>query len=178
MPKSDNKHAVNMYNGIEQNIGQAAADEFSQALPLSKSADYIKKSKWAEGVCAWLEENYSDDAVRKIRMACACSPGSKSDRVKAMFEASKDNADFCERFNKEYAPGNIMYCEGDSLFLTYPECYCSCVKRDDKLLSKTWCYCSLGYVDALYSHALSRKVQVDLLESVKTGGSKCVMKIT
>ena len=63
MPKSDNKHAIGMYNSIEKHVGHAAAEDFIRALPLSKSADYVKKFKWASGVCPYLEERFSDDEI-------------------------------------------------------------------------------------------------------------------
>lgn len=190
MPKSDNKHAVNLYNSIERLIGRAAAEDFLEKLPLSKSADYVKKQKWALGVCAYLGERFSNDEIRKIRMDCSCSPGDKAEKVKKIYESSADFSDFCERFNKEYAPGNTLSTDGNvsvngsisagsaALFFTYPTCYCSCVKRGGENLTDAWCICTLGYAEKLFSHALSRAVKAELLESVKTGGDKCVMRIS
>ena len=177
MPKSDNKHAVNMYNSLEKHIGRAEAEAFNITLPLSKSADYIKKSKWASGVCAWLDDKYSEDEIRKIRMDCSCDPGGRAEKFKKIYESSTDMASFCEQFTNESPPGSGLSYDGAALYLTYPTCYCSCVKRGDKNLTKAWCYCSLGYAEKMFSSILSRKVKTELMESVKTGGEKCVIKI-
>jgi len=61
--KSDNKHAVNLYNSIEKHIGHAEAEDFLTELPLSKSADYIRKFKWANGVCTYLKERFTDEDI-------------------------------------------------------------------------------------------------------------------
>lgn len=177
MAKSDNKHAINLYNSIEKHAGQAAAEDFIVKLPLSKSAADTKKSTWAKEVCAYLDGRFTEDEIRKIRMDCSCNPGGKAEKVKKLYESSADLADFCERFNKEYAPGNTLSCDGEALYFSYPTCYCSCVKHGEDNLTNAWCACSLGYTEKLFSTAMSREVRVELIESVKTGGDKCVMKI-
>jgi len=178
MPKSDNKHAINLYNSIEKHLGHAEAEDFLEKLPLSASADYVKKSKWARAVCAYLEERYPADEIRRIRMDCSCNPGGKAEKAKVLFDASVDYDDFCARFNREYAPGNSLSHDGTAFYFTYPTCYCSYVKRGEGKLTSSWCVCTLGYTEKLFSHALGRAVTVELLESVMTGGEKCVMRIT
>ena len=177
MPKSDNVQAIKLYNSIEKHISHDAAEEFMIKLPLSKSADYVKKFKWANNVCIYLEERFSETEIRRIRIDCSCLPGSKAEKVKQIYESSANYVEFCEKFNKEYAPANSLSADGDVLYFSYPMCYCSCVQRGDGNVSKSWCVCTVGYTEKLFSHALSRKVQVELLESVKTGGAKCVMQI-
>ncbi|MDD4296390.1 MAG: DUF6144 family protein [Eubacteriales bacterium] len=178
MPKSDNKHAINLYESIDRHIGHAAAEDFIEKLPLSKSADYNRKFKWANDVCAYLESQFKEDEIRKIRMDCSCDPGNKAENVKKMYEASADYNEFCEKFNKEYTPSNSLSHDGIVLYFSYPTCYCSCIKRGDGNVTKSWCICTIGYTKRLFSYALSREIDVELLESVKTGGTKCLMKIT
>jgi len=167
-----------MYESIEKNIGIEAAEKFIGGFPLSKSADHNKKFKWAKDVCDYLEENYTPDEIREIRMDCSCQPGEKAEKVKKIYEASTDFVDFCERFNKEYAPGNSLTTDGESLYLIYPECYCSGVKRVEGNLTITWCNCSLGYAEKLFARCFTNGVRAELLESVKMGGEKCVIRIT
>lgn len=71
-----------------------------------------------------------------------------------------------------------MIHENGSLYLIYPQCYCSCVKRVDKPISKVWCYCTLGYTKRMFEHILERKTKVELLESVKSGGSRCLIQVS
>ena len=177
MPQSDNKHAIAMYNGIEQHIGHTQAEEFLAQLPLSKSADYLKKFAWATHVCAYLEERFSAEDIAQIRAACSCDPGGKAAKAKTLYEASANLQEFCARFNQAYAPENILETKDDALFLIYPTCYCSCVNRIDKQLPAIWCYCTLGYTKKMFEHILERSVTVELLESVKTGDGRCVIKI-
>ncbi|MBQ8548082.1 MAG: hypothetical protein IJ427_06240 [Lachnospiraceae bacterium] len=60
----------------------------------------------------------------------------------------------------------------------YPECYCACVKRIPKELSKTWCYCTLGNAEEIFKLIFGKEVKVTLLESIKTGGNRCAIEVT
>ena len=102
MPKTYNKHAINLYESIGKHIGHTEAEDFLEKFPLSVSADYIKKFKWAKSVCTYLEECYFEDKLKDIRMDCSCDPRSRAEKVKKIYECSSDLSNFCERFNKEY----------------------------------------------------------------------------
>lgn len=178
MAKNDNPHAVRLYESMRMHIGEAAAERIAQKLPLSKSADYAKKFTWAEQVCEALESDLDEDTIQKVRMGCACGPEmGKIKRLQKLYHSASSLDDFAQAatgLNEGYA---IEY-EQDSLVLVYPQCYCSCVKRVDKALSRAWCYCTLGYTRQMFEHVLGREVKVELLESVKTGGSCCRIRVT
>ena len=63
------------------------------------------------------------------------------------------------------------------LLLVYPECYCACVKRVEEPISKTWCLCTLGHVKGLFYQVLDREVEAELVETIKTGGARCAVKL-
>ena len=175
MGQLTNLQAIRLYNSIESNIGKTAADDFAKNLQLSKSATFERKFKWAVDVCEYLENAYSRDDIKKIRMDCACGPSKKQmDDLRALFLSSKNLTEFAEKCSCD---NYSLWCEDDTLFFSYPRCYCSCVKRMDKSLSKTWCMCTIGYTKRLFNYALGYEIKVELIESVKTGSDHCVMKI-
>jgi len=177
MPKNDNPHAVRLYQSILNRVGGDAADRVADKMPLSKSADFQKKFVWAEAVCAELEREFDGDTVRKIRMGCACGPETgKLGKLKKAYQSAAGLSDFSETANKLNLGFTISY-ENGGLFLIYPQCYCSCVKRVEKPVSKSWCYCSLGYAKRAFEYVLDRSIEVELIESVKTGGKVCRIKI-
>jgi len=57
-PESMNPHAQRLYRSLLARVGEADAQEFAEALPLSKSADDARKFRWAKDACAWLEGKY------------------------------------------------------------------------------------------------------------------------
>ena len=50
MAKSDNAHALRFYESLSQ-LSEEAAIAFAEEHPLSKSADYEKKFRWAREPC-------------------------------------------------------------------------------------------------------------------------------
>ena len=52
-----NVQGIKIRDRIEEMFGKSNADEFAAVLPLSKSADYIRKFKWAKDVCNYLDSN-------------------------------------------------------------------------------------------------------------------------
>ncbi len=168
-----------MQNAIEEQLGKTAADEFAIKFTLSESADYIRKFKWAKDVCDYLDGTYTPEEVSAVRFACSCSPPEeKIAKIMQLYENAKDLDAFTEAFEREYQGTNLLWHEGETLFFGYPSCYCSCVKRVRDVLPKTWCLCTLGYTKKLFDAVFGMDTEVELIESVKTGGSRCVMKIT
>jgi predicted hydrocarbon binding protein len=177
-PDISNPQAQHMYDSIHKNVSPQAADEFIENFPLSKSADFERKFKWAEKVCKMLEDNYDDETIKTIRTTCSCSPSqTRMEEMKKLYDAAENYEDFTESCNKTLS-GIKMWSEGNALFFSYPECYCSCVKRVNKPLSKAWCYCTLGYAKKLFDYVLNDDCEAELTESIKLGDSRCVMKIT
>jgi predicted hydrocarbon binding protein len=177
MPRNDNPHATRLYDSIVKHAGQVAAEEIAQQRPLSKSADLDKKFLWTEAICAALENSFDENTVKQIRMDCACGPEmGKINNLKTLYQSCSGMAEFAEKVCK-LNQGYTVECEDDTLFLIYPQCYCSCVKRINKPVSRTWCYCTLGYTKRMFEHILDHEVDVELIESVKTGGDVCRIKI-
>lgn len=74
--------------------------------------------------------------------------------------------------------------EGDVVFFGYVQnpgglrvadgyCLCPLVEDGPKDLSPTYCHCSVGYVAYMFERSLGRRVRVELLESLRSGGKAC-----
>lgn len=177
MPKTDNPHATRLYDSILKRFDEKTAEKIAHKIPISKSAGIDKKFAWAESICSDLEKEFDEDTVKRIRMDCACGPEmGKINNLKKVYQSSADLDDFAAKSNK-LNQGFIIQHEDNALFLVYPQCYCSCVKRINRPISKSWCYCTLGYTKKMFEHILDRVVDVELIESVKTGGKICRIKV-
>jgi hypothetical protein len=177
MAKNDNPHSIRLFDSIVKHSDKKTAEEIAYKMPLSKSADFVKKFAWAESICTDLEKKFDKATVKNIRMDCACGPEmGKIKKLKEIYLKSVDINDFAVKLNK-LDQGFSVEIKNKALFLIYPQCYCSCVKRVDKIISKTWCYCTLGYTQKMFENILDRKVKVELIESIKSGGKICKIKI-
>ena len=177
MAKNDNPHSIRLFDSIVKYSDKKTAEKITYKIPLSKSADFVKKFAWAESICADLEKEFDEVAVKNIRMDCACGPDiGKIKKLKEIYSKSDDLNDFAAKLNK-LEQGFTIEINKKAIFLIYPQCYCSCVKRVDKSISKSWCYCTLGYTQKMFENIFDRKVKTELIESIKSGGNICKIKI-
>lgn len=176
MAKNDNAHALRFYDCLTR-LDEEAAIDFAGEHPLSKSADYRKKFDWARAQCEFLEGRFSPEAIADIRAGCHCEAGAAmAARMRGYLAKAGDMAEFARIFNEKEKSVKLEAVEGGLLFI-YPECYCACVKRVPEPISRTWCLCTLGHVRGLFSQVLGREPEVELLETVKSGGERCVVKV-
>lgn len=177
MAKNDNPHALRFLESMEKHGEKEAADKLTAEHPLAKSADFTKKYEWAKDVCTFLNDNFDEETVKAIRMDCACGPEhGKGAKIKALYEKENDPNVFVEKVNKLNLGFTFEY-DGTYYYLIYPQCYCSCVKRIDEPMSKTWCYCTLGYSKRMFDNIFGTEVQVELLSSVKMGDNNCRIRV-
>jgi len=178
MQKNDNAQSVRLVDSLAGNVGNDAAKEFEETYPLSKSADFKKKYEWAKLTCGYLEEHFDTDTIVKIRKECRCNDGkSIAGKLLKYLNKAHDIKEFVEKFNQNETFAFIEYVSDNRILFCYPECYCACVKRVPLELSKTWCYCTLGNAEGIFSRVLGKEVEVTLLESIKTGADRCVIEV-
>lgn len=176
MAKNDNTHALRFYESLAR-LDEKAAVEFAAEHPLSKSADYKKKFAWAKAQCEFLEGRFTPEETADIRAGCHCEAGAAlAARMRGYLAKAGDMAEFADIFNAREKYVTLAAAEGGLLFI-YPECYCSCVKRTPEPISRTWCLCTLGHIRGLMAQVLGREPEVELLETIKSGSERCVVKV-
>ncbi len=177
MTKNDNAHSLRMVESIKQLDCGLAAD-FENSHRLSKSADIEKKFEWADGACRFLAEHFAENEIVEIRKRCRCNDGkSIADKMAKYLNKSNSIREFVELFNQNESFARLEYISENSILFCYPQCYCACVKRVPKELSKAWCYCTLGNAEGIFERLLMKEVKVNLLESIKTGSHRCVISV-
>lgn len=179
MPKNDNAHSVRMTESFRKVMGESAAAEFESRFPLSKSANIEKKFQWAKDVCRYLDENIPEEQKITLRSGCSCGDGAQTAAKLKKYRSKTENLQECVNlFNEKESFASLEYINEQEVLFCYPECYCGCIKRGEGMLSKTWCYCTLGYTKAMFEKFLECRVSAELLESIKAGGSKCRIRVT
>ncbi len=176
--RNDNAHALRLVRSLEEHIGVAAAGEFAAKHPLSKSADFEKKFEWARAVCGYLEESFDEKTIADIRFSCRCNDGkSNAEKLRKYLNRTESIRDFAEQFNENETFASLEYISERKLLFCYPQCYCSCVKRSPELILKTWCLCTLGNAEGIFRELFGEGVKVKLLETIKSGGDRCVIEV-
>lgn len=178
MAKNDNAHSIRVIDSLRRNVGNSKANEFEERYPLSKGANIEKKYEWAKNVCNYLEEHFDTETIINLRKECRCNDG-KSIANKILKYLNRENSieQFVNAFNENETFALLEYISDNKILFCYPQCYCACIKRVPEEVSRTWCYCTLGNAEGIFKEVFKKDIKVTLLESIKTGGDKCVIEV-
>lgn len=178
MAKNDNAHSIRLLDSLRRNIGNNVADEFEKKYPLSKAANIEKKYEWAKNVCDYLDEHYDTETIMTLRKECRCNDGkSIANKILKYLNKADSIEQFVKTFNKNETFASLEYVSDNKILFCYPECYCACIKRVTGKVSRTWCYCTLGNAESIFKEVFKKEIKVTLLESIKTGGDRCVIEV-
>ncbi len=162
--------------------------ENTQETPCNEKVEFTKK--WIKRFMDILDENIDEEIRKKIMMTngikCAKSAhGENKEIVKPLSYEEIDTG--IAEWQKIIGEENI-YRKDNLIFLNYVQnpnglkisdgfCLCPMVEDGPASLSPTYCYCSVGYVQYLFYSFIGKKVNVELLESLRTGGKSCRFKV-
>lgn len=178
MAKNDNAHSLRMIDSISKNVGYDEAKKFEEKYPLSKSANIEKKYEWAKAACNYLEEHFDTETIINLRKECRCNNGkSIANKILKYLNKASCIEQFVNTFNENETFAFLEYISDNKILFCYPQCYCACIKRVPKEISRTWCYCTLGNAEGIFKEVFKKDVKVTLLKSIKTGGNKCVIEV-
>lgn len=178
MPKNDNPHSLRLAHAIRSHAGEDAAQDFVHAHPLAKSADTDKKFRWACEICAALDAQFDAADASAIRRACRCGDGKTMAKEIADCIAKAGNLpEGCTLFTQKNRYAFLEFVSEHELIFGYHACVCSCVKRVDGVLPLLWCECSAGYAEVMFRQIFGEDVQVELLNSVKSGSERCSFRV-
>lgn len=178
MPKNDNAHSLRLIASLTENNCPELAEQLETKYPLSKSASIEKKFEWAKQACAFLEDNLGEEEIINIRKKCICNDGaSNAKKLSKYLNKASDIKEFIDDFNANETFASMEYIADNKLLFCYPECYCGCVKRIPENLTKSWCYCTIGFAESMFRAVFQTDVTVTLTETIKTGATRCAMLV-
>jgi len=160
----------------------------------SESPGWVKSEKaefWIKALMDHMDGML--DPETKIRLMKACG---RSCYLRAFGVAGDETStqEDLERYLKALEQnGYVLTRSGDTVSFTFSwgrdhqnpwgliirdgYCMCPLVESGPPGLSPTFCYCSTGYVAETFRRITGKPVEVDLVETLKTGGKDCVFRI-
>jgi len=104
--------------------------------------------------------------------ACAQEDGDLA-IAEGIGETASNMAEVVDRVNKELLWCGVWSQKGKSIESTCTSCGCPLVRNKVIDRDATWCYCSRGWVKAIFEAAFKRRVQVELEKSIGRGDKMC-----
>lgn len=176
MPEKHHNESEKLYASLLHHIDDAAARDIAFGVPLPPDASDAQTGRWVRHICARLEETFDEATIRAVRRRCYCTAGMAEcgEWIKKLYDESSGMEDFVARMNALDADWRY---EDGCLYTTYGSCSCPMLAGIDSLPGKTWCYCTLGYGKKLLEDIFQREVEIELLDCIKMGCEKCVVKV-
>ncbi len=172
--------------GAVSALKAAAAQPASAETPVDRK--YAFSQTWVKRFMSVLDQNV-DEPTRKRLMQSqgrVCYEGAHGKRPPE--RPARGALDKAIEGMKKYGGEEMIRREGDTIHFQYIRnpaglkvkdgyCLCPVVEKGPEGLSGTYCECSVGYVTEMFQRWTEKTVTVELLESLKRGGSGCKFKI-
>lgn len=166
-------------SNIDAYADAAAAEAVACGVPLSPAADDAEKAAWVRHVVDELDRRFPEETIRAIRAGCHCDEAGRLGEMKEwlgrVYRESEGMEDFVDRMNRLGAGWRM---EDGAIYTTFHSCECYMLREVDRLPSNAWCHCTAGYTKNLFEHVFGREVESELVQSVKRGAERCVVRVT
>ena len=155
---------------------------------MEKSGEYGRynaadKALWWDNAVERLESELGTDGAIEIMRTCGskcCGKGQRKTAKRLMSESSSLE-DFLERISKhDVTEGELEYklLNESTIIAKHNKCFCGQVKKTKKrFTSTTYCQCSAEFNKQFFEAALEKPVNVELKQSIITGGDCCEFMI-
>ena len=142
-------------------------------------------AKWVKGAMdrfdALVDERTKIQIMENCGYKCAETNSGAIEEAMARRRKCKTEDEFLDAEQQKPTKGTRFVREGNILYLVYrPQdigvrCYCSLVRGlpAEEKISLTYCHCSKGFVKKLWETVLERPVEVELVQSIVSGGPEC-----
>ncbi len=175
--------------GVLGNIIPASnPEENPNETPCSEKIEFAQK--WVKRFFEIVDQQLDEETRTKLMQSngAACAAGAygaqTDDKPATSEEIDKLITEWQEKMGKEniYREGGTVFFNyvGNSKGLKISDGYCLCplIENKPETLSATYCQCSAGYVGYMFQKLITHKpVQVELLESLRSGGKACRFKV-
>jgi len=89
-------------------------------------------------------------------------------------DQSKGIEEIIKNLNKVIGDEEYFKLEDNKIKAKFNHCYCHIgVQETKEPIPKTYCYCSLGWLKELFKVLLEKDVEVEMLETIVSGGKAC-----
>lgn len=164
-----------------------SAEEYRSLLenyPLPAASDEKKPSPAVQGraIRAYLKEFtqlYGPDTARQVMRPCGhhCISAATIRTAKKLYRQSEGNWEvFLRLLNESHIGGGELHMEDGKLIAIYHRCCCGLAKNT-KNMPESYCACSAGWFEKLFSSVLERPVTVCSQETILSGGERCLFSI-
>ncbi|MDF2541404.1 MAG: hypothetical protein K0S47_1122 [Herbinix sp.] len=167
--------ATNLLGNIKETCSPDIFEKAENILCNCDKATPAKQGKYIKSCMEMLiQENQN---IASIMRKCNCLSESTIKKAKLFYAQSSGNLDlFLSHLNQNHIGGGKLRYEGNVIIGTYDTCYCG-VPKATKGMPSSYCECSAGWFERLFSEVFEKKVTVARVQTIVEGFDRCVFEI-
>ncbi|SNS05344.1 hypothetical protein SAMN05446037_1003159 [Anaerovirgula multivorans] len=133
------------------------------------------KAKFAKTVMERMENSIDKDICIKIREDCACKPQKALEQAKRLYEKHPKLDEFLIELQKIGIAGKRLELFNNKIYGLFGlgKCVCNMVKGAKEEIPILYCHCCKGHIKWLYEEVLEKSLEVELTETIISGGEEC-----
>lgn len=170
---------------VEREAGRECLLKVMTGAEDYKAFKPAEKAAWWKGALERLENELGRERAAAVMHACGekcCGRGQRNSAKKIMAEAGGSLEGFLAKLSGEQGgEGEIDYrlVDEKTVIGRYHKCFCGQVKKTkEPFLNSTYCQCTVEFNRQFFKAALEREVEVELKQSIISGGECCEFIIT
>ncbi len=167
--------AVVVLNSIRECCRNETVQKAEQVMNLNENMTTAQQARAIRSALELLRHEGCD--TTRLMRRCNCVPRTVKNIARDYYRKSGGNLSEFARMLTEANIGGQMYVRDDVIFAEYSRCLCGMPKAV-RNMPESYCECSAGWFDNLFSYATERDVTVEVENSILAGGEKCVFRIT
>jgi predicted hydrocarbon binding protein len=128
--------------------------------------------RWIKNLVDCMDANL--DAETKMRLMECCGRACARIGAAAVAKSCQGNLDqWLTTMAKWHGGEEFIRRNGDTVHIICRRCLCDLVKEGPARLPDTFCHCTRGWMKETFEAVLGKPVDVELVESIKRGASRC-----
>lgn len=139
----------------------------------------IKQAKYMKSLLDEFSSNYGIETTEKVMRPCGyqCISKKTIKTAKLLYEKSDNTEEFLKLLNDNRIGGGYLHIKDNKIIGIYDKCICG-IPKSVKDISPTYCECSAGWFEKLFSSVFKKEVMVKKVDTVLNGADKCTFEIS
>lgn len=129
------------------------------------------KEDWVVALIENLEEQF--DEKTRITLMESCGRDCAKRGAIAIAESCKGNVKKMTEQLAKIPQLEITHEKNGPIKVSYKKCFCELVSKGPERLPNTYCECSRGWLLQMFETAAQKPVTVEIIQTIKRGGTSC-----
>jgi len=178
VPAMSNK-AIRALESLKFNFGEDKYSEIVNEIgSIDEGATADEQTQYMKAFINAVTSEYGRKCAAQTMRCCGHQCISKNiiETAKDQHENASSREEFLEKLNQIGIGGGHLHIENGNIIGVYDQCYCD-IAKNAKNLPISYCECSAGWFEKLFSSVFNKKMNVTILHTILDGSNTCTFEI-